>query len=132
VLAGRTVISVAQRPDVIHRSAAMVGVLHNGTLAEWYSIYLLYQYKRTETDGEGGGRGPPVSLAARRGLYYSLLQGAPVTEGGAEGGAPTSYSTLSKGSSVSESTTGGEGTKHRHRIMTLMDSFDEVFCVVCV
>jgi hypothetical protein len=50
VLAGRTVISVAQRPDVIHRSAAMVGVLHNGTLAEWYSIYLLYQYKRTKTD----------------------------------------------------------------------------------
>jgi hypothetical protein len=52
-------------------------------------------------------------------------------EGGSEGGAAApapaaSYSTLSKGSSVSESTTGGEGSKHRHRILTLMDSFDEV------
>jgi hypothetical protein len=47
-------------------------------------------------------------------------------EGGAEGGALASYTSLSKTSSVSESTTGGEGSKHRHRLMTLMDSFDEV------
>ena len=41
VMAGRTVISVSQRPDALSRSAAMVGVLHNGALAEWVRLVRL-------------------------------------------------------------------------------------------
>ena len=102
VMPGRTVISVSHAPDTLHRSAAMVGVLHNGTLAEW---------------------GAPAALSARRGLYYSLLQGGPVLEGvgGGLAKAAASDASMGMGGGAQNLTSGAS----KHRISQLMDSFDD-------
>jgi len=94
------VISVARRPEAMHRSAALVGVLHNGILAEF---------------------GPPSELSARRGLYSSLLQGGSDMVGAEAAEA----SSLSK-ASVSDSSVGAVvQSASKRRISQLMDSFDQ-------
>jgi len=100
VMSGRTVISVARRPEALHRSASMVGVLHNGTLAEC---------------------GSPSALAARRGLYFALLQGGPVMEGD-----DTSDWNMASTSVPAAAVAGAQAASaSNHRISHLMDAFDE-------
>ena len=108
-MAGRTVISVAQRPSVLHRSAAMVGVLHAGVLAEW---------------------GAPAALAARSSLYCSMLQDSPQEEahglhsGQLQGAAGAGAAGAAGGGGVGG--VGGDNrSRQQHRIGQLMDAFED-------
>jgi hypothetical protein len=94
------VISVARRPEALHRSAALVGVLHNGVLAEF---------------------GSPSELSARRGLYSSLLQSGSDMGGVAE----PEVSSLSKASASNASVGAVAQSASKRRISQLMDSFDQ-------